>query len=77
MKPEFSLQIFEKYPDIVFHENAPIGNCGFVQCGSRDGRVDGRTDGRTDRRRDMTNLIFAFPNFATAPHVVVTKREVY
>jgi len=29
--------------------------------------ADGRTDGQTDGKADMTNLIFAFCNFANAP----------
>jgi len=58
MKPEFSRHIFEKYPNIKFHENLPSGN-----------RVVPR--GQTDRQRrtDMTKLRDAFRNFANAPKI--------
>jgi hypothetical protein len=35
MKPEFSLQIFEKSPDIKFHEN-PSSGSRVVPCGRTD-----------------------------------------
>jgi len=73
MTPEFSLQIFEKYSNIIFHGNHPIGNCGVVQCGRRDERMGGWTD----RRRGITKPIFAFRNFANALLMVVTKRDLY
>jgi hypothetical protein len=54
MKLEFSLQFFEKYANIKFHENP-----------SHWSRVVpfGRMDGRTD----ITKLTVAFRNFANAP----------
>jgi hypothetical protein len=54
MKLEFSLQIFEKFSNIKFHENPSIGS-RVVPCG------------RTDGQADMTKLIAAFRNFANAP----------
>jgi hypothetical protein len=50
IKLEFSRQIFEKYPNIKFHQN-PSSESGVVPC-----------DGRTD----MTELTVAFPNFSKA-----------
>jgi hypothetical protein len=60
MKFELSLQIFEKYSNIRFHENLSNGNKPFP-CG----RLDGWT--QTDRQSDMTKLTVAFCNFAKAP----------
>jgi len=54
MKLDLYQQIFEKYPNIKFHEN-PCSGSRTVPCG--------RTDGQTD----MTKLIVAFRNFANAP----------
>jgi hypothetical protein len=54
MKLEFSLQIFEKYSNIKFHEN--------LSCGSRVVPCE-QTDGWTD----MTKLIAAFRIFENAP----------
>jgi hypothetical protein len=54
MKGELSLQIFEKYSHIQFHENPP-SEFRVVACR------------RTDRRTDMTKLIVAFRSFANAP----------
>jgi len=51
MKLEFTRQIFEKYGNIKFHENPPVGAEFF--------HADGQTD--------MTKLIVAFHNFAKAP----------
>jgi hypothetical protein len=58
MKLEFSLQFFEKYPDIKFHENPSSG--GHVV---PNGQMDGWENGRTD----MTKLMVFFHNFANAP----------
>ena len=55
MKPEFSRQIFGKYPNIRFHEN-PYSGSGVVP--------DWRAEVRTDRH---DKLIVAFRNFANAP----------
>ena len=52
MKLEYSRQVFEKHPNIKFHES-PSSGSRVVQCG------------RTDRH--MTELILAFRNFANAP----------
>jgi hypothetical protein len=55
MKFEISLQIFEKYSDIKFHENPYLGTVLFY------------SDGQTDARTDITKVIVAFRNFANAP----------
>ena len=57
MKLEFSRQIFEKHPNIKFHENLFNGS-----------RVVpwGRADGQTDR----TKLTVTFRNFASAPKII-------
>jgi hypothetical protein len=57
MKLKISLQIFEKYLNIKFHEN-PFSGIRGVSCG--------RTDGRADRRTDMIKLKVAFHTFAKA-----------
>jgi len=58
MKLEFSRQVFEKYSKTKLYEN-PSSGSRVVPCG--------RTDGQLDKQRGMTNLIFAFRNFANAP----------
>ena len=69
MKLEFSRQIFEKYSNIIFHENPSSGS-----------RVDpcGRMDGWMDRRRtNMKKLIVAFRNFAkVAENLKLVKRNI-
>jgi len=62
MKLEFSRQIFEKSPNIKFHENSS----------SVSRVVSMWSDGRTD----MTKLIVAFRNFAKAPKNEVCKLEI-
>jgi SpoU rRNA methylase family enzyme len=52
MKPLFSGQIFEKYSNIIFHENPSSGR-RVVSCG--------QTDGQTDMK-----LIVTFRNLANA-----------
>jgi len=52
IKPEFSRQVFEKYPNIKFHEN-PSSGCRVVPCGQTDGH---------------DKLMVAFRNFANAPN---------
>jgi hypothetical protein len=42
MKHEFSGKIFEKYPNIKFHEN-PSGGCQDVPCGQMDRQTDRQT----------------------------------
>jgi len=37
--PEYSLQIFEKYSNIKFHENSSSGS-RVVPCGRKDGQTD-------------------------------------
>jgi len=54
MKLGVSRHIFEKYPNIKFHENPPFGSRD-VCCGHMGGRTD------------ITKLIVAFRNFANAP----------
>jgi hypothetical protein len=54
IKIEFSRQVFEKSPNIKFHENP-----------SSWSRVVPR--GQTDGRTDLTKLIVVFRNFASAP----------
>ena len=56
MKLEFSRQIFEKYSNINFHENRPVGIELFHAGGSRD-----------TEWQDRTKLITAFRSFANAP----------
>jgi hypothetical protein len=46
MKLKFSRQIFEKYPNVIFHENNPSGN-RVVPCG--------RTERRTDRHDEANS----------------------
>jgi len=53
MKLEFSLQLFEKYSYIKFHEIRLVGGESFHAIG----------------RTDMTNLIVAFRNFAKTPKI--------
>jgi hypothetical protein len=55
MELEVSRQIFEKYPNIKFHEN-PSRVSLVVLCGQPDGRTD------------MTMLLVAFRSFAYAPN---------
>jgi len=43
MKLQFPRQIFEKYSNVIFHEN-PLSRSRFVLFGWIDGRTDGRTD---------------------------------
>jgi hypothetical protein len=52
MKVEFSGQIFEKYSNVIFHENLSSGS-QVVQCGQTD--------------RHMTELIAAFHNCVKTP----------
>jgi len=53
VKLVFSLQIFEKYSNIKFHENLSRGS-RVVPCG----KIDGRTD--------LSKQLVAFQNFANA-----------
>jgi hypothetical protein len=53
MKLEFSRQIFEKYLNIIFHEN-PSSGSRVVSCGQMARQTDGQT------RRRTKNLIFSF-----------------
>ena len=62
MKLEFSIQILEKYSNIIFHKN-PLSGSRVVPCGW----MDRRTDRQTDRRRVMAKLIVAFRTFTNAP----------
>ena len=52
MTLKFSLHVFEKYPDVKFHDNP-----------SSESRVV--PSGQTDRWTDITKVIVAFRNFAT------------
>ena len=54
MKLEFSLQFFEKYSNIYFHDY--LSSWSWVDPA---GQTDGRTDGQTNMK-----LIAAFRNFA-------------
>jgi hypothetical protein len=56
IKPEYSLQIFEKYPNTEFRENPYRGSRVLCE----------RTGRQTDRQTDMTKLIVVFRNFAKA-----------
>jgi hypothetical protein len=58
MNLEFSRRILEKYPNIKYHENVTNGS-QVIPCGLTDG------PGR-HKKTDMTELIAAFRNFATA-----------
>jgi hypothetical protein len=51
MKLEFPQQIFEKYPDIKFHES-PSNGSGVVLCG--------HSHGRTDRHGEANNCFSQF-----------------
>jgi hypothetical protein len=53
MKLEFSRQIFEIYPRIIFNEDRPVGSDLF--------HANGQTH--------MTKLIVLFRNFANAPEM--------
>jgi hypothetical protein len=52
MKPEFSLQIFEKYSYINFMKILPVVAELF--------HVDGRTDGQTDRHEEANSRFSQF-----------------
>jgi hypothetical protein len=54
MKLEFSRRSFEKYSNIKFHKNPPIGTRVIPW-------------GRTDQQTDMTNMRVDFRNFANTP----------
>ena len=58
MKLEFARHIFEKFPNMKFHEN-PL-------CGGRV-RADWEIHQRTDGQTGMTKLIVVFRSFANAP----------
>jgi hypothetical protein len=60
MKPEFSLQIFEKYSNIKFHKNPSSGSRVVPR---------GRTGGQKDRYDEAK---IAFRNFANAPTKPIT-----
>ena len=60
MKLEFLGQIFEKYPDIKFHEN-PTNGSGVVLCR----QTDRRTNGRKDRYNEANISISQF--YGNAP----------
>jgi hypothetical protein len=64
MKFEFLRQIFEKYPNVKFHENL-----------SSVSRVvpRGRKDGRTDRQTDRYEKVNSFRSFANTPKIVCDK----
>ena len=61
MKHEFSQLIFEKSSNIKFDEKSSSGkrSCSI------------RADRKSGRRTDITNLIFAFPNFSNARDNVI------
>jgi hypothetical protein len=59
MKLEFLRQIFEKHPNIKYHEN-PSSGSQVVTCG----RTDEQTGRETDRHEVANSL---FRNFAKAP----------
>ena len=61
MKREFSRHIFQKSPNIRFHEDRSSGSCVLVRR-----QTTGWMAGRTDRQTDMTKLILDFRNFANA-----------
>jgi hypothetical protein len=58
MKPQLLRQIFEKYSNVIFHEN-PSSSSRVV--------TYGRADVQTDRQTDMKKLLTAYRNFANAP----------
>jgi len=64
MKLESSRQIFEKYPNIKFHEN-PSNGSRVVPCG------------RTDRHADRTKLIVAFRGSVNTPKYYTTVLVLY
>ena len=63
MKLEISRQIFEKYSNIKFHENA-FGGSRVVPCV----RLDGQTD--------VTKRIVPFRSFANAPKNVGLRKKI-
>jgi hypothetical protein len=63
MELEFSLQIFQKYSDIKFHET-PTRWSRVVSYGWTDGQINGQKEGETDR--NMTKLVVTSRNFAKA-----------
>ena len=64
MKLELSRQIFEKYPNIKFHEN-PFDGSRVVPCG------------QTGKQTDMTELIVAFRNFANPHGYTILKNTLF
>ena len=58
---QFSLYIFEKSSNKIFHAN-PSSGSRVLPCG--------RTDGRVDDRTDITKLIFTSRNFTNGPKKV-------
>jgi hypothetical protein len=43
IKNKFSQHIFEKFSDVIFHENPHSGN-RIIACGGADGRTDRKAD---------------------------------
>ena len=65
----FFRQIFEKSPNIKFHENPSRGS-QFFPCGWTEGQTNGWTDTLKGGRTKMRTLTVAFHNFGKPPKSV-------
>jgi hypothetical protein len=63
----FFQQIYVKYPNINVMKISPVGVEFYHTDGHTHVQADCQMDGRTDRQTDLTKVIFAFLNFASAP----------
>jgi hypothetical protein len=67
MKLDFSRQILEKCSNIKFYKNPSNGDEFFY--------VDRHKYRKTDKQRDMTKLMVAFRNFASAPKMYTQTKQ--
>ena len=74
----FFRQIFEKSPNIKFHEIRPEVANFFHADGWKERQTNGRTEKLKDGQRDMRNLIVAYRNFGNPPkNVTITPASKY